>query len=179
MPRLFIAIDLPETTKDSLAVLQNGLREAKWVARENLHLTVRFIGEVSEEEVCEIHSVLAAVRGTPFTFEFGEIGIFSSAKKLRSMWVGVKDGSSIGTLRRHIDRSLFGLGFKPEGRRYIPHVTVGRFRCGPTVLPEFMARTGFGTFPSVRVDQFVLFSSFLTQTGAIYTPEAYYPLNSW
>ena len=179
MPRLFIAIDLPGTTKDSLAILQNGLREARWVARENLHLTVRFIGEVSEEEVHEIHSVLAAVRGTPFTFEFGELGIFSSAKKLRSMWVGVQDGSSIEILRRQIDRSLFGLGFKPEGRRYIPHVTVARFRCRPTVLPDFMARTGFGTFPSVRVGQFILFSSFLTQTGAIYTPEAYYPLNSW
>ena len=73
MPRLFIAIDLPGTTKDSLAILQNGLREARWVARENLHLTVRFIGDVSEKEVYEIHSVLAAVRGTPFTFEFGEL----------------------------------------------------------------------------------------------------------
>ena len=93
--------------------------------------------------------------------------------------MGVKDGSSIEILRQQIDRSLFGLGFKPEGRRYIPHVTVARFRCGPSVLRDFMARTGLGTFPSVRVGQFILFSSFLTQTGAIYTPEAYYPLNSW
>ena len=178
MPRLFIAIDLPESTKDSLAVLQNGLREAKWVARDNLHLTVRFIGDVCQEEVHEIHSVLAAVRGTPFTFEFGEVGVFSSGKKLRSMWGGVKDGSSIEILRQQIDRSLFGLGFKPEGRRYIPHITLARFRCRPSVLLDFMARTGFGTFPSVRADQFILFSSFLTRTGAIYTPEAYYPLNS-
>jgi len=176
MPRLFVAIDLPEVVKESLVLMQNGLRGARWVARENLHLTVRFIGEVSAEEADEIHSVLGEVRAVPFIIKLGEIGLFSSGGKPRSVWIGVQDRSSIDILKQHIDRSLLRLGINPEGRKYVPHVTLARFREKPSKLSDFMPRLGTGRSVPVRVEQFVLFSSFLAHAGAIYTPEVYYPL---
>ena len=176
MPRLFVAIDLPEVVKESLVLMQNGLRGARWVVRENLHLTVRFIGEVSAEEADEIHSVLGEIRAVPFIIKLGEIGLFSFGGKPRSVWIGVQDRSSIDILKQHIDRSLLRLGINHEGRKYVPHVTLARLREKSSKLSDFMARLGTGRSVPVRVEQFVLFSSFLAHAGAIYTPEVYYPL---
>ena len=178
MPRLFIAIDLPEAVKESLVLLQNGLRGARWVTRDNLHLTIRFIGEVSAEEAGEIYSVLGEVRAIPFIIKLGEIGVFSSRGKPRNVWIGVQDRSSIDTLKRQIDHSLLRLGINPEGRRYVPHVTLARLREKSSKLSDFLARLGTRRGAPVRVEQFVLFSSILAHTGAIYTPEVYYPLVS-
>ena len=178
MPRLFVAIDFPEAVKESLVLLQNGLRGARWVARDNLHLTVRFIGEVSAEEAEEIYSVLGEVRAVPFILKLGEMGVFSSGGKFRSVWIGIQDRSSVDTLKQHVDHSLLRLGINPEGRKYVPHVTLARLRERPSKLSDFMARLGTGRSVSVRVAQFVLFSSFLAHAGAIYTSEVYYPLVS-
>ena len=178
MPRLFVAIDLSDAVKESILLLQNGLRGAKWVACDNLHLTLRFIGEVPDIEADDIHSALSKIRGFPFVLKLGGVGVFSSGSRPRSIWIAVEDRSAIDSLKCDIDRALVRLGFSPDGRKYIPHVTVARLKGRTSNLSEFVTRLGSMRSLSVEIDQFTLFSSFLARAGPIYTPEMYYPLTA-
>ena len=177
MPRMFIAIDLSDVVKESILLLQNGLRGAKWIARENLHLTIRFIGEVSELEVDDIHSALCKVRSVPFVLKLGGAGVFSTGSRPRSVWIGVKNESPIVSLKSDIDSALARVGFGTDGRKYVPHVTVAKLKGRCSNLFDFMARLDYMPASSMEIGQFVLFSSYLSRKGPKYTPEIYYPLN--
>ena len=176
MPRLFIAIDLSDAAKESISLIQNGLRSARWIARENLHLTLRFIGEVSDLEAEDIHSALCKVRSLPFVLKLGGAGVFSSGIRPRSVWIGVQDRLPIISLKSDIDRALGSAGLGPDGRKYIPHVTVAKLMGRSSNISNFMPRLGSARRISVEIEQFVLFSSFLTRAGPVYTPEMHYPL---
>ena len=176
MPRLFIAIDLSDAAKESISLIQNGLRSARWIARENLHLTLRFIGEVSDVETDDIHAALYRVRSLPFVLKLGGAGVFSSGSRPRNVWIGVQDRTPIVSLKSDIDRALGSAGFGTDGRKYIPHVTVAKLKGRSPTLSDFMPRLGSMPTISVEIEQFTLFSSFLTRGGPVYTPEMHYPL---
>ena len=176
MPRLFIAIDLSDAAKESIFLIQNGLRGARWIARENLHLTLRFIGEVSDVEADDIHSTLSKVRSSSFVLKLRGAGVFSSGSRPRSAWIGVQDRSPIFSLKGDIDRALASTGFGPDGRKYMPHVTVAKLKGRSSNITDFMPRLGSMPSISVEIEQFALFSSFLARAGPVYTREMYYPL---
>ncbi len=175
--RLFVALPLPETLREHLAALQHGLPSARWVATENLHLTLRFIGEVDGRQARDIDAALAQVRFARFPVTLCGVGPFGEGKKLRALWVGVDPNPELERLYHKLEQALRSAGLPPEGRKFKPHVTLARFKGGPgRRLHGYLARNALFRGETFEAREFVLYSSFLSQSGAIHTPEAVYAL---
>jgi 2'-5' RNA ligase len=177
MPRLFIALDLPEDVVAALDRLCEGLPGVRWSDPGQFHLTVRFIGEVGQGTFYEIGEALAGVSHAPFELGLKGLGQFPPRGQPHTLWVGVDDPSgALGGLRRRIERVLEQVGLEPERRKFTPHVTLGRFRSPPPeprLASYFFARNLFRTerFP---VSSFGLYASQLRPEGSLYTLEASY-----
>jgi 2'-5' RNA ligase len=177
MIRLFVALGLPQGLKDRLAMLAGGVPGAKWVPRENLHLTIRFIGEVPEDRFADIHLGLSRVRQAPFDVALAGIGSFHQGRKATDLWVGLDRNEELQQLHDKVDQALQREGFAPDGRRFTPHVTLARLQKAPEGrIAAFTAQHNLFRAPPFRAEAFTLFSSFLSSSNAIYTPEAEYPL---
>ena len=178
MIRLFVALALPEGHCQQLLRLCHGVRDARWVAHENLHLTMRFIGEVEEPRLPEIADALGRVNGERFTLTLSGIGHFQNGRRIRSLWVGVEPCDALAQLQTRIDAALRHAGMAPDGRRFTPHVTLARLKNGAAhqVGSWIEANALFRAEP-FPVDQFVLFESYLSHSGAIYSAVAEFPLS--
>lgn len=177
MLRLFVGIALPADLRDRLARLQHGVPGAKWVAPENLHLTLRFIGEVDEDVAEDIDRQLATVRCPAFPCEVGGMGRFGGNGGARVLWVGVTPDPGLVHLRDRVEKACVRAGLEPEGRKYKPHVTLARFKgkAPPRADEVVAANTGWrgGTFTP---DHFTLYRSILGHEGPAYSVLAEYPL---
>ena len=175
--RLFLAIVLPEALRAQLADLGRGLPGARRVAPENLHLTLRFIGEVDRPQAGDLDAALGQIRAPGFSLALAGVGCFGAGEKVRSIWAGVETNPDLLGLQAKIEAALRRAGVPPEGRRFKPHVTLARLKRRPGArLQDFLAQHALYRGASFQVDDFVLFSSFLGQSGAIHAPEAAYPL---
>lgn len=177
MIRLFVALSLPEAHRQQLSRLCHGVRDARWVRDENLHLTLRFIGEIEEPRLSEIAVALGRVRSEPFTLTLSGIGHFQNGRRIRSLWAGIDPCDALGPLQGRIDAALRHADLPPDGRRFTPHVTLARLKNGSAqqVGGWIEANALFRADP-FPVDHFVLFESYLSHTGAIYSPVAEFPL---
>ncbi|MDD3653404.1 MAG: RNA 2',3'-cyclic phosphodiesterase [Desulfotomaculaceae bacterium] len=133
--RLFVAINFPDYIKSKLKFFIKELRQlpsdAKWVDVPNLHLTIWFLGNVSETEVNTISTILnGSVTGIgPFKLNLDGVGVFQSVERPRVFWMGVSGGTGqLVRLHRQVQEALRQLGFEPERRRYSPHLTLARIR---------------------------------------------------
>jgi len=180
--RAFIAIELSEELKASLARLQELIKlgsesYVKWVDPQGMHLTLKFLGNISVDKVSAISEAIAEVArsAAPFRLEFTEFGAFPNTKAPRVAWVGLGgDLESLLRLQRGIDQALIPLGFLPEARAFSPHLTLGRVRDQATPqerrrLGERMASLEVQGQPSLYVDRVSLMRSQLTSKGAIYS----------
>lgn len=177
MPRLFIALDLPEDVVASLDRLCEGLPGVRWSASEQFHLTLRFIGEVDQGLFYEIGEHLAGVSHPPFEIALKGLGQFPPRGAPHTLWVGVEDpGSALPTLRRRIERVLEEVGLAPERRKFTPHVTLGRFRSPPPEprLASYLFHRNLFRTERFPVSSFGLYSSQLRPEGSRYTLEASY-----
>ena len=175
--RLFVAVDLPEDLRDRLAHLQQGLPAARWVPPDNMHLTLRFIGEVDGHQARDIDAALAQVRAERFALTLSGVDSFGSGAKPRSLWAGAQPNPALDRLQSKVEKAVRSAGLPPEGRKFKPHVTLARFKGNPRErLFSYLSRNALFRGAPFTVDEFVLYSSFLAQQGAIYTPEAAYPL---
>lgn len=176
--RLFVAIDLPEELRERIGAFARGIPAARWVGPENMHLTLRFIGEVDGHQAQDIDAALSQVRTPRFTLALAGVDRFGSGGKERALWVGVEDNPALMRLQAKIETALQRAGLPPEGRKFKPHVTIARFKGNPGGrLHEFLARHSLFRGEPFEVEQFVLYSSFLGHNGAIYSAEAAYPLD--
>lgn len=178
MPRLFIAIDMSEEIRKHLAELQFGLREARWTKYEQLHLTLRFIGDISAEKQQDIESALGAVKAAPFDLRLNGLGRFPVRGEPRVLHAVIEDCPPLYELQKSIEDALEQAGIERDRRRFIPHVTLARFKRTPTYakLGRYMkTHEHFVTSP-MRVSEFVLYSSVLSPQGATHTPEVVYKL---
>ena len=175
--RLFVAIALPEDLRARLSELQQGVPAARWVDPDNLHLTLRFIGEADGVQAHDLDAALTQVRAERFNVTLTGVDCFGRGRKSRALWTGVALCPELDRLRRNVEQAVQAAGFAPEGRKFKPHVTLARFKGDPGYrLHDFLARhTPFRAEP-FTAQAFVLYSSLLAQTGAIYTPEVAYPL---
>jgi RNA 2',3'-cyclic 3'-phosphodiesterase len=175
--RLFVAIELPEPVRLTLSALQAGLPGARWVEPENMHLTVRFIGDVDggvAEDVAEALSLVAQPR---FRLSLAGIGQFSTGERARTLWVGVDRSSELTQLHGSVSGALRRAGVAPEGRKFTPHVSLARLRdTSVDQVHLYIARHNLFRVAPFAVERFTLFSSFLSRNGAIYTPEVDYAL---
>lgn len=175
--RLFVAIDLPAGVKQQLAAMCGGVPGAKWVSPETLHLTLRFIGEVDGTTFRDIRQALAEVRGEAFELRLAGVGQFGQRRRVRQLWAGIEAGAQLPRLQRRIETTLTGIGLEPERRKFHPHVTLARLRDAPLDrVAAFLAAHNLFASERFVAESFVLFSSFLSQSGAIHRAEAAYPL---
>jgi RNA 2',3'-cyclic 3'-phosphodiesterase len=174
--RLFVALEVPLEVRESLASLIRELRalapRAKWVRPENLHVTLKFIGNVEPAKSDEIRTTLATVRaGQPVDVRFRGLGFFPSEKRPRVLWAGVEASANLAELAGAIDERTAALGIEPERRAFAPHLTLARFE-RPGVSRELQsaitahASRNFGT---LRTSTFQLIESKLKPSGAEYT----------
>lgn len=180
--RLFVAVELPDEIKDELARAIESLHpsapDAKWVPRNNIHLTLSFLGEVVEERVAPIE---AAIRNslaghTSIPTRLTEGGAFPSQKRARVLWVGLDDDQgSLAALATATERGLEQMGLPPEARAWTPHVTLARFRTPADVRPILPIDVQPIAFEVPRV---TLFRSRLGRPAPRYEAIAQVPLGS-
>ena len=177
MIRLFVALGLPGLVRERLALIRAPLPGARWVAPENMHITLRFIGEVEPPVAEDVDDTLSHIGAPAFELRLGGLGTFGSRGRVRALWAGVEQCEPLVHLQAKIEAACGRAGLPPEGRKFHPHVTLARcknVREAPAV--EFAAtHTGFN-LPALHVDTFTLFSSHTGRAGAAYTAEAVYPL---
>ena len=185
--RLFIACDLPENVRKKLVTLQNTLgsenARIKWVEQKNIHLTMKFLGEVSYDKVAGIKEALGNVEHGAMSCSVSGFGVFPSESYIRVMWVGLEPEKEIQELHTKIDDSLSGLGFGPE-KRFQSHVTLGRVKSvvnKPGLLAHIskvreskLGDTELGS--PFSMEDFRLKQSTLTPNGPIYEDVAVFGL---
>ena len=177
MIRLFVAIALPDSVKDRIALLNGGIPGAKWTDRDNLHLTLQFIGEMPDDRLADIHHALSRIRQPPFEIAIAGIGHFTQGRFATLLWLGIDRNEALMQLRDKVVQALKRAGVDSDGRRFAPHITMARLQRPPEArLAEYVASHNLFRLPPFPVTSFTLFSSFLSSSRAIYTAEADYPL---
>jgi 2'-5' RNA ligase len=178
VPRLFVALDLPEPVKRSLEPMARGLGDVGWATPDQQHLTLRFIGEVDNGAVHDIVEALATVPATPFQLTLRGLGHFPPRGEPRVLWVGVEKSAELTSLKRRIDRALRDTEVAPESRKFAPHVTLARIRAplAPTRLGTYLMRHALYRSEAFPVSSFHLYSSWLRADGAEHQLEASYEL---
>ena len=180
--RSFIAIELPDEVRSGLSRLQAQLKAAghapvKWVDPYSIHLTLKFLGNVTADRVGEItEAMAAAARGiSPFQLEVRGLGAFPNLRRVQVVWVGVGgEVDQLSRLQRGIESGLAPLGFAPESREFRPHLTIARLREQVSLeerqnFGRLIAGTGFEAVYRFGVDSVSLMRSQLTREGAIYS----------
>lgn len=157
--RLFVALEIPSEIRSRIAALPRD-RQMKWVEPDNLHLTLKFIGEQPEEKLEAICAALATVRFPPMEIRLRGLGWFP-----RVFWAGVEAPDSLARMAKDIEQVLVPLGVTPESRPYSPHLTLARVK-QPIARPPKDPDKDFGVF---MVREFILYQSRLTSKGAEHT----------
>jgi len=171
--RVFIAVEVPVEIRNAFAAVQRELERstnsARWVAAESIHITLKFIGEVPDRRVEDIHAALMALSWKPFTARIAGVGFFPGTRSPRVFWAGLEAPTMAG-LAEELDSRMERIGFEKERRAFRPHVTLARSK--DTRLDASLVAAAseyreyeFGSFP---VDRIFLFKSTLKPSGAVY-----------
>ena len=185
--RLFAALEIPAGVRDNLAALVQELRaltqeardnRPRWARAENLHVTLKFIGEIEQAKLEGIRGALAAVRSERLVdLAFRGLGFFPNERHPRVFWAGIEASENLKTLAADIDRSLEAFGVARERRAFAPHLTLARFE--PPGLHEKLRpaiqREIAREFGSLHTHAFHLVESRLKSSGAEYTRIATFP----
>lgn len=176
--RLFIALELPERVRERLFHMAGGVPGARWVPPGNMHVTVRFIGDVDGARFADIVDALGEVHKDRFTVRLGGLGRFGEGRRTRVLWAGLAPSAELERLHGKIEAALVRSGVEPDHRKFHPHVTLARLKAAkPGRVADFLAAHDGLTSEDIAVDRFVLYSSLLGSEGAVYRPEAVYLLD--
>jgi 2'-5' RNA ligase len=174
--RLFIAIEIPQTIRSNFASLLKEFRaiapQVKWVRAENLHVTLKFLGETEPAKLGALQDLLSAVRSDQsVNLEFRGLGFFPNEKRPRVFWAGMEASANLKMLASDIDQATHHLGFPLEDRPFTPHLTLARFPLPgiPQKLLQASQERSAQTFGSLRSGEFHLIESKLKPAGAEYT----------
>lgn len=175
MPRLFIAIDLPEDLRGNICGLRRNLPGVRWTEKDQIHLTLRFIGDADEENFRRISEGLYSVRFNPFSIEMNSSGFFPSVRRPSVFWLGCAANPELSRLKNDMDEVLELNGLPRETRGFAPHVTIARLKDIDQKETAKLEGIYNGFMPrTFRVDEFILYSSVLTAKGAIHAKERIY-----
>ena len=168
---------MPALVRERLKLLCCDLPGARWANPDQLHLTIRFIGEVEEPAFEEIREALDRVKMDPFDLEIRGVGHFPPRGQAKTLWAGTPRSEPLQLLHGLVDSALVRAGLAPEGRKFAPHITLGRLRGAPArAVASFLAQNALFREGPIRVDRFWLYSSQLSAKHAVHRPEAEYPL---
>ena len=176
MLRLFTAVEIPDTLRTRLTFLQGGVPGAKWQPVENLHLTLRFIGEVDDVTASDIDGMLETLHMPGFDLTLKGVGLFGG-KDPHSLWIGVAPCDGLMRLAAKIESLLQRMGLEPDTRKYTPHVTIARLKDVPQPrLNGFVGDHALFDSGPFSVRSFGLYSSHPTAHGSQYVLERSYAL---
>ena len=184
--RTFIAVEAIDEVHacalQAIDRLRSTADHVKWVAPDNLHWTLQFLGDITDQEISEVCRRVGRVAEshTPFSLTAEGVGAFPSVDKPKTLWLGAGEGSgALCQLQLAIEESLADLGFRRERRRFVPHITLGRSGRGNAagaMLPAQVAKLGDFAGGQMAVDEVTVFASELTREGPLYAPLAHLPL---
>ena len=177
MHRFFVGIDLPTATRDRLAGLCRGIFGARWLQPDQLHLTLRFIGEVDGPTFHDVAEALGAIRLPRFELQLKGVGHFPSRGKPRLLWAGVMPSDMLTRLRNAIERAVLDASVVPYARRFTPHVTLVRLMpARRSEIPSFLPEHNLFASAPIPISELYLYSSWLGSKQALHRIEASYPL---
>jgi RNA 2',3'-cyclic 3'-phosphodiesterase len=176
--RLFVAIDLPDEVKEHIANICFGVPGAKWVPKDQSHLTLRFIGEVDDNRYAQVSYALSEVIASGFDLTISGVGHFPPRNRPTVLWVGIEKNEEFIALKKEIDNALKTTEIAQEDRKFAAHITVARLGLHTPVhkVAEFLSVNGLFKITAVPVRQFHLYSSVLTPSGAVHRKETTYTL---
>ena len=176
MPRLFVAVDLPERIRDDVGSLYEAIPGARWTPDAQLHITLRFIGEVDGPAAARIDSALKTVAFAPFTLRLKSTGFFPPRGCPRILWCGIAQSEPLVALQKQTERALTAkAAIPPEARKFSPHITIARLNDSPDEkLAAFLSTNALFETEEFMVSEFSLYSSLLKRGGAVYTKESTY-----
>lgn len=174
--RTFLAIDIPQRYKEIFSDIQNECKkfnpDIKWVEKENLHITIKFFGEISPPTLSTLKQKLNLVSYTPFKLKLYNIGYFPDEKNPRVIWIGIEDNSdSLKKINEVIEKILENLGFEKEKKFFSPHLTIGRVKSKKNFdkLLQIFKKYESVSFGEFDVEKIILYKSELFPTGPVYT----------
>lgn len=176
MHRLFVGLRPPAPIRAALLALMGGVPGARWQSDDQLHITLRFIGEVERPVAEDVALALSAVHFAPVEIALAGVGAFDSRGRPNALWAGVRPHDRLAELHKKIDQALVRCGLAPERRAYLPHITLARMnsRAGP--VDRFLeAHSGLSS-PAFTLDSILLYESHLGHEGASYEAVERYPL---
>ena len=174
--RLFVALALPDLIADGLSLLQAGVPGAHWQTREQLHLTLRFIGDVDGRDANAADDALSLIEAPRFSLALKGVGEFGG-KTPHALWAGVRNKEQVSFLQRKIETALQRAGLPAESHKYVPHVTLARLKGSPRGrVVDFLTDHALYTSQPFDVEAFLLYSSVLTPNGSLYRAEKAYRL---
>ncbi|HWY67637.1 MAG TPA: RNA 2',3'-cyclic phosphodiesterase [Terriglobales bacterium] len=178
---MFVAIEISADIRRRITEFMNRtqpqLTNARWVRPEGLHITLKFLGNVADQQGGAIEAALRGIEAPQFEVSLQNIGVFPNPRSPRVLWVGIESGPDLCSLARTVDDTLAPLGFEREKRAFAPHATLARFKEGSrtqnvsSALPE--SNPSFGTMSAT---EFHLYESKLSPKGASYTKLARFAL---
>ena len=180
--RIFVCLPLDRVADEIEKFLEplRVFRDYKWVARAQLHITLKFIGDAAPERITRLDSNLSRVGGTrPFNFNISSAGFFPNAERAGTIWLGIGAGSDrIEKLAASVGRAAVASGCEKERRDFHPHVTLARARggTGRPMPAELLASLEKAPSLTETCGRFILMKSVISPAGAVYSPLAQYPL---
>jgi 2'-5' RNA ligase len=182
--RLFVALPIPDMVAGSLLLLEGGVPGARWQAREQMHLTLRFIGEVDGSDARALDDALAGIDAPGFELQLHGVGQFGN-KQPHALWASARKNELLEHLQRKVDTAIRRVGQPPSSgdkhaHKFMPHITLARLR-HPEMdkVRQWLTEHALYTSAEFRVDAFCLYSSKLTSDGSIYRVEQEYPLRGF
>ena len=177
MIRLFVAVAVPEAAAEALAPLVGGVPGARWTPPGNLHVTLRFAGEIAESLAEDLDSALSAVSVPAFDVSLAGVGAFGDPHALHALWAGVEADDILTRLRGRCETAARRAGLKPDTRAWKPHVTVAYLSgADPSRVAAWTSAHNLLRVPPFRAEAFGLYSSWRTRNGSVYRLERRYRL---
>jgi 2'-5' RNA ligase len=176
MHRLFVAIRPPASVRAQLLAAMGGVSGARWQDEDQIHLTLRFIGEVDRHRARDVHAALGGVHSPSFELALAGVGSFERRGEPTALWAAVAPHEPVKRLHKKVDQALARIGIEPDRRAYVPHISLARLPYGAGAVGPFLHAAGRLASPPFAVEEFCLFESRLTPESAVYTVVERYKL---
>ncbi|QCB53607.1 RNA 2',3'-cyclic phosphodiesterase [Sphingopyxis sp. PAMC25046] len=174
--RLFVALRPPRPIREMLISAMHGVSGARWQSDDQLHLTLRFIGEVDRHRAEDVAAALGAIYAPAVTVRIAGVDLFQRQGRPHMLWAGVEPHEPLGALHRKVDQLLTRVGIAPETRAFVPHITLARLNRGSGAVEPFLALNSDLASPSFEFGHVTLYESEMGHGGARYHPVVRYPL---
>ena len=177
MTRLFVALRPPPAVRDALLDAEGEVEGARWQGDDQLHLTLRFAGELDRRGEDDLADALSLVTAPGFTLHVRGVGHFERKGRPSALWAALAPCPALAMLQRRVEWACRAAGLPPEARKFAAHVTLARIGRGGAGSGAWLAQHGNLAAPAWPVASFRLYASRLTSGGAEYTPLAEWPLD--